>query len=75
LTPLQRHTLVGGYNITAPSLPISLSSGTSDAFGLAPAIEYNWKSNIGVLVGTRLFPAGRNTALSITPAIAINYVH
>ena len=71
----QGSTLVKGYNITGSNRPISLNSGTGDAFGLAPAIEYNWKSNLGVLVGTRLFPAGRNTALSITPAIAINYVH
>jgi hypothetical protein len=70
----QGNTLVKGYNLTDPSVPTSLQSGTGDAFGLAPAIEYNWKSNVGVLVGTRLFPAGRNTALSITPAIAVNYV-
>jgi len=28
-----------------------------------------------VLLGTRLIPAGRNTPATITPAIAINYVH
>ena len=71
----QGNTLVRGYNLTGPNPPISLNSGTGDAFGVAPAIEYNWKSNLGVLVGTRLFPAGRNTAQSITPAIAVNHVH
>jgi hypothetical protein len=60
---------------TGPNLPISLKAVTGDAFGLAPAIEYDWKSNIGLLVGTRSFPAARNPALSIIPAIAINYVH
>jgi hypothetical protein len=71
----QGNTLVKGYNITDPNVPFSLNSGTGAAFGLAPAIEYNWKSNLGVLVGARPFPAGRNTARSGTPALAINYVH
>ncbi len=54
-------------------LPVVMNSGTSDAFGLAPAIEYSWRPNLGVLLGVRLFPAGRNTSTSITPAIAINF--
>lgn len=71
----QQNTPVTGHNLNDPLAPISLNSGSSTAFGLAPAIEYNLRSNLGVLVGTRLFPAGRNTPLTITPAIAINYVH
>lgn len=71
----QQDTLVTGHNLTDPQAPISLNSGSSSAFGLAPAIEYNLRSNLGVLVGIRMFPAGRNTPLTITPAIAINYVH
>jgi hypothetical protein len=53
---------------------IQLDSGTTDAFGLAPAIEYNWRSDLGVLLGIRIIAAGRNTAATITPALAINYV-
>jgi hypothetical protein len=48
--------------------------GDSHSFAFAPAVEYNWTANAGVLVGVRLFPAGRNTGASITPAIAINMV-
>lgn len=72
----QGNTPVFGYNVLA-STPsnIRLDSGASDAFGFAPAIEYNWKRNLGVLVGVRLIPAGRNTAATITPAVAINFVH
>lgn len=71
----QGNTPVSGYNnIPNPSVPFLLNSGSSDAFGLAPAIEYNLNSRLGFLLGTRLFPAGRNTTDSITPAIAINYV-
>jgi hypothetical protein len=52
-----------------------LDSGASDAFYVAPAIEYSWQPNLGVLLGVRLVAAGRNTANSVTPAVAINYVH
>jgi hypothetical protein len=51
-----------------------LNSGTSDAFALAPAIEYSWSPSWGVLLGTRFIPAGRNTSTSITPALAVNFV-
>ena len=50
------------------------SSGTSVAYGLAPAVEYNMSADLGLLLGTRIIPKGRNTAPSITPAIAVNYV-
>jgi hypothetical protein len=71
----QGNTPVTGHNISDLAQSIRLNSGSSDAFGLAPAIEYNWKSTVGVLFGTRLIPAGRNTAFTITPAIAVNIVH
>ena len=69
------NTRVSGYNIRYPDLPGTLDSGASNAFGLAPAIEYNWSSKVGVLIGARLIPVGRNTAATITPAVAINFVH
>jgi hypothetical protein len=53
--------------------PIRLNSGSSEVFALAPAIEYSWKPNLGVLLGTRLI-AGRNAVSTITPAVAINIV-
>jgi Putative MetA-pathway of phenol degradation len=49
-------------------------SGTSDAFGFAPALEYNWTSNIGAPIGVRVLPAGHNSKATVTPAIALNYV-
>ena len=54
---------------------IQLNTGSSDAIGFAPALEYNWKPTIGVLLGTRIIALGHNTPTTITPAIAINYVH
>ncbi|HWE86520.1 MAG TPA: hypothetical protein VG267_16370 [Terracidiphilus sp.] len=69
----------GGYASGPGSGPGASSevtnSGWSDAVGLSPAIEYSWKPTIGVLLGVRLIPAGHNTTETITPAIAINFVH
>jgi hypothetical protein len=50
-------------------------SGSGYALGLAPAIEYNWNSSVGLLVGVRTFVAGRNATASVTPAIALNMVY
>jgi hypothetical protein len=71
----QGNTAVTGSNISDSSQSIHLNSGTTDAFGLAPAIEYNWRRSLGVLLGVRLIPAGRNTSSTITPAMAVNFVH
>jgi hypothetical protein len=53
-------------------VPFSADSGSAWRFGLAPAIEYNFTSNIGVIFGARWFAAGRNTGASVTPVAAIN---
>jgi hypothetical protein len=49
--------------------------GPARNFSFAPALEYNWRADIGVIAGVRAIPAGRNTAGSITPAIALNVVY
>jgi hypothetical protein len=73
------NTPVTGYNIlisNGQSPPgIRLDSGSSAGFGFAPAFEYNWKPNLGVIIGTRVIAHGRNTATSIAPAAAINIVY
>jgi hypothetical protein len=77
---LADHTRVTGYNILDPNSvrnppSIRLDSGSSDGFGFAPAIEYSWKPNLGVLLGARVIPPSHNTTASITPVVAINFVH
>ena len=71
-----RNTRVTGYGSESgsPMTPLAMDSGVSDAYGFAPAFEYSWKPNIGVLLGVRLIPAGRNTNETITPAVAVNFV-
>jgi hypothetical protein len=71
------NTRVAGYDILDPeSVPnppsIVFNSGSSDGFGFAPGIEYNWTPRFGVLLATRVILAGHNTSSSITPAVAIN---
>jgi len=53
----------------------SAASGSACALQLAPAIEYNFNSRIGVLLGVRIFASGRNTTSSVTPAVAVNMVY
>lgn len=74
------NTRVTGQDMLDPgNIPfpqnVRLNSGSSEAFGLAPAIEYNWSSAIGVLLGTRVIFGGHNSTNTVTPAIALNYVY
>ena len=70
-------TRVDGSTDPADALPtpVHLKAGASDAYGYAPAIEYSWTPNLGVLLGARVIVGGHNATRSLTPAIAINYVH
>jgi hypothetical protein len=72
------NTRVTGYNIDSGSgqnPSVLLNSGSAEVFAFAPAIEYSWKPNLGVLLGTRVIPASHNTNATVTPAVAINFVH
>lgn len=54
--------------------PVRFDLGSSDGLGIAPALEYSWSPNWGVLLGTRILMAGHNRPFSVTPAIALNLV-
>lgn len=70
------NTRVTGYNVLGPNTnPSSVWLGSSEIFAFAPAVEYSWKRNLGVLLGTRVIPASHNTHSTVTPAVAINFVH
>lgn len=60
--------------LTDASEEVREDFGSAWRFGIAPAIEYNWSSRIGLIVGARWFGAGRNTSATVTPAIALNMV-
>jgi len=54
--------------------PLRFESGSSEAWFLAPAVEYNFSPRFGIIFGARLI-RGRNTTHSVTPVVAFNYVH
>jgi hypothetical protein len=55
-------------------LDLQSDSGASYSIGFAPAIEYNWSSRVGALLGVRIIEIGRNTSANVTPALALNMV-
>lgn len=50
-------------------------SGVGRELLVAPAIEYNWSSRLGVIVGVRTTVAGRNETGFATPIVAFSYLH
>ncbi len=74
------NTRVIGNNVPGPSSAqnpnsVLVNLGSAETSGFAPAVEYSWNSTIGVIVGTRVIPGGHNAAMTVTPAVAINFVH
>jgi hypothetical protein len=67
----------GGY---LPMLTSSLPAyavqnlGSDDLLYLAPAIEYNWSSRMGVIAGARVAAKGRDVTATVAPVAAINMV-
>lgn len=55
-------------------VPLRFESGSSSAWYFAPAVEYNFSPSFGIIAGARWI-RGRNSADSVTPVIAFNYVH
>jgi outer membrane putative beta-barrel porin/alpha-amylase len=53
---------------------LNFDSGRSHTWSLAPAIEYNFNSRIGIIAGAKLTVAGRNATALVIPVAAINIV-
>ncbi len=52
--------------------PASVTNGSSEQFSLAPALEYNWNANVGIIGGVWFTVAGRNVAQFASGIIALN---
>jgi hypothetical protein len=59
---------------TSAGAALRADSDSSYSVGFAPAIEYNWSSRAGVLLGVRIISLGRNITTTVTPALAVNLV-
>ncbi len=57
------------------SSAVFTSSGASYSLSFAPAIEYNWSSAVGFIMGVKLTASGRNTSAPVIPVIALNLVY
>lgn len=58
----------------AAPTPFDTASNVSRSWALAPAIEYSWSANVGVIVGAKATVAGRNSSALLIPAVAVNWV-
>jgi hypothetical protein len=69
-------TVVGRYGPDgiATLSSVDSRSASSNSLSLAPAIEYNWTSTVGIIFGAKLVVAGRNTGAAVIPVAAINLV-
>jgi len=72
-------TRVGGFNVAPESsgfgpMPFQFDSGSGHSWSLAPAVEYNFNSRVGVIGGAKLTAAGRNATAEVIPVAAINIV-
>lgn len=70
-----RNTFKGIEGEMAPRSPAQTGLGSSAQFSLAPAIEYNWSEDIGLIAGVWFTVAGREASKFASGVIAFNYYH
>jgi hypothetical protein len=68
------NTHVSGVNLHGAPATVELNSGPGHTWSLAPAIEYNFNSRVGVIAGAKLTTSGRNATAVVIPVAAINIV-
>ncbi|HSX11984.1 MAG TPA: hypothetical protein VLF61_00645 [Rhabdochlamydiaceae bacterium] len=67
-------TFSGRPGTTVTGAPASVGGPFNDQISLAPAIEYNWNENLGVIAGVQFSPWGRNTSKFVSGIVSVNYV-
>ncbi len=56
-------------------VPNTVGAPSSESFSLAPALEYNWSNNYGIIAGAWFSVAGRNFVDFTSGVIAVNIYH
>lgn len=71
-----RTRLSGAYPAlgAAPASQVRSQGPIARALYVAPAVEYNFNSSVGVIFGARVLAAGRNETAAVVPVVALNYV-
>jgi hypothetical protein len=59
----------------ADGTPAVMTAPSSEQFSIAPALEYNWDMNIGVIGGAWFTLGGRNTPGFVSGVFAVNIYH
>jgi hypothetical protein len=66
--------IMGMYSVPAGGTRNSFSvSGTGRELIVAPAVEYNWSSRLGLIIGVRATAVGRSETGFLTPVAAFSY--
>ena len=60
---------LNGVDVT--NVVVDTRGSIQSSFALAPAVEYNWSADAGLIFGVELTAAGRNTPSYIAPQIAV----
>jgi len=55
------------------SVPFRSTSSSSEYWSVAPALEYNFNSNVGIIAGAEISFAGRNTGAAVIPQVALSW--
>ncbi len=71
-TTSQSATFSGTPGVTSSGLPAVNSTPSGDQVSLAPAIEYNFNSNVGIIGGTWFSVYGRNSNEFVAGVVALN---
>jgi hypothetical protein len=66
------NTIVRG---TQSGSGVQTDSGSSWAYGFAPAVEYNLSPKVGVILGVRVIVPGRNASFTVASVMAVNIFH
>jgi len=64
----------GTLGTNANGTPAAVGGGYNDNLSLAPAIEYNWNGNLGIVTGMQFSVYGRNSANFINGQFSVIYV-
>jgi hypothetical protein len=73
---ISARTTLEGVDLANPlgAQPTHSKTSRSYEVGVAPALEYNFISQLGLLAGVRVIQFGKNVAGSLTPVVAFNVV-
>ncbi len=70
-----KRTFRGNPGHSATGVRLDLSAPSSNQISLAPAFEYNWSSQLGLITGAWFTVAGRNSSRFISSVTAFNYYY